>query len=152
MREKEAGLRNEAVGEERAELPEQAVAVVRVDDERQQIAQVEAVNAEQGLRVDRVAAGNQIDLIRAGSEKIDEFFDLIGLLQTNFYFSHIQNSFPSEQRGGGDTAADFFHGGHGGDSAALCGVQTAGGVAEADDFAERILGERAQLLGGLAFQ
>ena len=79
MREKEAGLRNEAVGEERAELPEQAVAVVRVDDERQRIAQVEAVNAEQGLRVDRVAAGNQIDLIRAGSEKIDEFFDLLSI-------------------------------------------------------------------------
>lgn len=65
-------------------------AVLGIDNKRQRIRQIKAVNTEQRFRVDRIAAGNQIDLIRVSGQQIDKILDLIDLLQSNFYLRHIR--------------------------------------------------------------
>lgn len=81
---------NFADGQNGVKLFEQLAAVLGIDNKRQRIRQIKAVNTEQRFRVDRIAAGNQIDLLRVSGQQIDKILDLIDLLQSNFYLRHIR--------------------------------------------------------------
>ena len=63
---------NFADGQNGVKLFEQLAAVLGIDNKRQRIRQIKAVNTEQRFRVDRIAAGNQIDLIRVSGQQIDK--------------------------------------------------------------------------------